>query len=105
MEIDDSRCYVLATALENYLTAETDSRCACAAFREQFYAWIVGEPAPPPMQVTDTPCAICSVLYEAFQSVLTDDALLELTAASAAGNRLAIVLNQLLPIPPSRLVQ
>ena len=105
MEIDDSRCYVLATALENYLTAETDSRCACAAFREQFFAWITGEPAPEVMRVTAAPCATCSVLYEAFQSVLTDDALLELTAACAAGNRLAIVLSNLLPIPPSRLVQ
>jgi hypothetical protein len=105
MEIDDSRCYVLATALENYLTAETDSRCACAAFREQFYAWIVGEPGPEPMQVTDAPCAVCHVLYDAFVSVLTTDALLDLAAESAAGNRLAIVLNQLLPIPPSRLIQ
>jgi hypothetical protein len=95
----------LAEALEGFLNSPSESHCACQALRGQFYAWITGEPAPEVMQVTDAPCATCSVVYEAFQSVLTDDALLELTAASAAGNRLAIVLSNLLPIPPSRLVQ
>jgi hypothetical protein len=90
----------LAEALEGFLDSPRESHCACEAFREQFFAWIVGEPAPEVMQVTDAPCAICHVIHSAVLSVITPDALLLLANQCTQGNPLALTLTHFLPNTP-----